>query len=121
MISDAELRSIVQASDAGQAAADAIEVGDLFMGAGPAVDAPGFVALFSRMAAVPSTRTSPACRPRVITDREGVDHTAGSLEKALGMSTVGNVLDRLAADIEHGGGSRRCSSIADESRLGSGI
>jgi hypothetical protein len=33
------------------------EVGDVFMGAGLAVDAAGFVALFSRMAAVPSTRT----------------------------------------------------------------
>ena len=71
MISDAELRSIVQASDAGQAAADALKVGDVFMSAGPAADAAGFVALFSRMAAVPSTRTSPACWPRVITDREG--------------------------------------------------
>ena len=30
-----------------------------------------FCRLFSRMAAVRSTRTSPACRPRVITDREG--------------------------------------------------
>ena len=64
MISDAELRSIVQATDAGEAAADALEVGDVFMGAGPAVDAADFVTfspawrLFvdSYLACLPATR-----------------------------------------------------------------
>jgi hypothetical protein len=77
MISDAELRSIVQASDAGQAAADALKVGDVFMGAGPAADAAGFVAFSlawrmfvdSYLACLPSS---------VITDRDGritrIDH-----------------------------------------------
>ena len=63
MISDAELRSIVQASDAGKAA-DALEVGDVFMGAGLAVDAAGFVtfsptwqlSVDSYLACLPATR-----------------------------------------------------------------
>ena len=91
--------------------------GDLFMGAGPAVDAAGFVTfspawrLFRRLVL--------ACLLAKRHHRSrGADHT-GSLEKALGMSTVGDVLDRLATDIEHGCGTRRCSSIADQSRLGS--
>lgn len=70
MISDAELRSIVQASDAGQAAADTLKVGDVFMDAGPAADAAGFVAFSPAWRLFVDSYL--ACLPaRVITDRDG--------------------------------------------------
>jgi len=59
-------------------------------------------------------RTSPACR-RASSPSRRADHTAGSLEKVLGMSTIGTALDRLVADMSTAADRGRRSSIADQS------